>query len=100
MLVRERLARSVAILATAACLLLPGCSADNPVDMNINTDVGADFVPPDSSVGSDADVAIEVSSGSADGSGGEVATGEVAAGAIDTEAMDGAIDVDALVDTN
>jgi hypothetical protein len=98
MLVRERLARGVAVLATAAWLLLPGCSADNPVDMNMNTDVGADFVPPDSSVGSAADVPIEVSSDSADGSGGEVATGEVAQDTLDVAPMDG--DIDTSADTN
>ena len=35
MLVRERLAISVAILAAAVLLVLPGCSTNNPRDVNV-----------------------------------------------------------------
>ena len=101
MSLRERLAGSLVVLAAAACLLLSGCSADNPVDMNINTDVGADFVPPDASATSDTDVSIEDSGESVDEGSGEVAAGEVAIGAIDAESLDEATaDIDALVDSN
>lgn len=67
MLVRERLAISVAILAAAVLLALPGCSTNNPRDINYGTDVALDFTPPDAAPKKDA-TAIEVSGNSVDGS--------------------------------
>jgi hypothetical protein len=67
MLVRERLAISVAVLAAVALWVLPGCSTNNPQDVNKNTDVAWDFIPPDAAPKKDA-TAIEVSGNSVDGS--------------------------------
>lgn len=81
MLVRERLAISVAVLATIGLWVLPGCSSSNPRDINYGTDVALDFVPPDAG----PDATVEEAGNSADG-GGEV-TGEVSGQAPD-EASD------------
>jgi hypothetical protein len=67
MLVRDRLAISVAILAAAALWALPGCSTNNPRDVNYGTDVALDFIPPDAAAKKDA-AAVEVSGNSVDGS--------------------------------
>jgi hypothetical protein len=76
MLVRERLAISVAFLATIGLWVLPGCSTSNPRDVNYGTDVALDFVPPDAG----PDATVEEAGNSVDG--GEV-TGEVSGQAPD-----------------
>jgi hypothetical protein len=53
---RERLASSVAILAAAALMTLPGCSSDPPRDIRWGTDADVDFIPPDSGITLDATV--------------------------------------------
>jgi hypothetical protein len=95
MLVRNKLTGSVAILAVAGLMMLSGCSSNNPRDLNIGTDVGVGFVPPDASAGSDADVlvvdtTVEESGNSADSSSVEVS--------IDESQDEAASDLDASVD--
>ncbi len=67
MLVRERLAISVAILAAAVLWVLPGCSTNNPRDVNYGTDVALDFVPPDAAPKKDGTTSVEESGNSVDG---------------------------------
>ena len=69
MLVRERLAIGVAVLAAAVLWGLPGCSTNNPQDVNKDTDVALDFVPPDAAPKKDGTTAVEESGKSVDGSG-------------------------------
>lgn len=66
MLVRERLAISVAVLAAAVLPVLPGCSSSNPRDVNYGTDVGLDFVPPDAAPMNDGTTEVEESGYSVD----------------------------------
>jgi hypothetical protein len=73
---RERLASSTAILATAALMMLPGCSPNQPRDLQWGTDADVGFVPPDTAVGDDADATVEESGNSADGSSGDVSVDE------------------------
>lgn len=73
MLVRERLAIGVAVLATVALWVIPGCSTNSPRDINDKTDVAWDFIPPDASPLKDGTTAVEESGNSVDG-GGEDAT--------------------------
>jgi hypothetical protein len=67
MLVRERLAISVAFLAAAVLWAFPGCSTNNPRDLHYGSDADVDFIPPDAAPKKDA-AAIEVSGNSVDGS--------------------------------
>jgi hypothetical protein len=70
MSVRERLPGCV----VAATLMLFGCSAGHPRDINLDTDVGVGFVPPDA--GSPKDGLVEESGTSVDENGGETSVDE------------------------
>jgi hypothetical protein len=75
MLVREGLAIGVA----ATGLMLLGCSSSNPRDINIDTDVGVDFTPPDGGSRKDGQVdgQVEESGNSVDNNGGEASVDEL-----------------------
>lgn len=88
MLLRQRLAIGVAALATAAWPMLPGCSSSNPRDINYGTDVGVGFVPPDSSVGDDADVSIEETGTSVDAGNDDIVPGDIDAEILDQSTAD------------
>ena len=63
MLLRSKLAGLFLALVTSATLLLSGCSSSSPHDININTDVGVGFVPPDGSPSTTAyDAAVDAGS--------------------------------------
>jgi hypothetical protein len=94
MLVRERLAISVAVLAAAVLWVLPGCSTNNPRDINDGTDVALDFVPPDAGHTVDAGATTEVSHNSVDAGGVDVSV-EVYADGLQDEAVS---DLDAAID--
>jgi len=94
MLVRERLAISVAVLAAAVLWVLPGCSTNNPRDINDGTDVALDFVPPDAGHTVDAGATTEVSRNSVDAGGVDVSV-EVSADGLQDEAVS---DLDATID--
>jgi len=63
MLLRSKLAGLFIALVTSATLLLSGCSSSSPHDININTDVGVGFVPPDGGPSTTAyDAAVDAGS--------------------------------------
>ena len=71
---RERLTSGFGgfvVVVVLAVGLVSGCSSGNPHDINLGTDVGANFVPPDSSAGDASyevsDAAIEVAADDAPG---------------------------------
>jgi hypothetical protein len=94
MLVREKLAISVAVLAAALLWVVPGCSTNNPRDINYGTDVGLDFIPPDSGATVDGGATAEESDNSVDGGGVDVSV-EVSGDGLQDEAIS---DLDAAID--
>jgi hypothetical protein len=89
---RARLASSVAIFAAAGLMALPGCSSNSPRDLNLGTDVGVGFKPPDAAGadGTVADATVEESGNSVDSISDEVSIDES-----QDEAMS---DLDAAID--
>ena len=103
MLLRPKLAGLFVTLMASAALLFSGCSSSSPHDININTDVGVGFVPPDATAATAAhDVAIDVGSAveAAGEDAGETAdeTAKSADGGVSEVSIDGEVPVDGAID--
>jgi hypothetical protein len=93
-----KVAGPLATLVAGALLLLPGCSSNQPRDINYGTDVGLGYVPPDGSTagtgeaGTDGGDALSFDSSLTDGS--DVSMGstyDASNGAADTSSADASL---------